>query len=168
MGELEIAAMDGSQASVYVAGGVEIADVVHALGAELAAAGWIWTFDWTGFAQAGSKRADLLQELGGGSVSGGMRKLGQLEEDGVRRAHLVVIVLPGGIGTGTELGLALALRKPVIVIGGGGRFDLCPFLHLGSVSWWRGWTASDPRSLAAGIGAWWSEHLADRRARGER
>lgn len=42
-------------------------------------------------------------------------QVAQLELAGVRDADVVIVLLPGGRGTHAELGMALALNKPVIV-----------------------------------------------------
>jgi nucleoside 2-deoxyribosyltransferase-like protein len=43
--------------------------------------------------------------------------LAQTEVDAVSHADFVVVLLPGGTGTHVELGVALALGKPVFLIG---------------------------------------------------
>jgi hypothetical protein len=51
----------------------------------------------------------------GHAGEGRLIQVAQLELAGVRDADLVIVVLPGGRGTHAELGMALALDKPVIV-----------------------------------------------------
>lgn len=45
-----------------------------------------------------------------------VREVSILEAEGVERADIVVVALPGGRGTHAELGMAIALRKPIFII----------------------------------------------------
>lgn len=52
------------------------------------------------------------------------------EIEGVREAELVIALMPGGRGTHVEIGAALALDKPVHIIGRDASYDYeCVFHH---------------------------------------
>jgi nucleoside 2-deoxyribosyltransferase len=62
--------------------------------------GWERTFDWAGRkASSESEYADLAMA----------------EIAGIRDADVVIVILPGGRGTHVEIGVALALGKPIIL-----------------------------------------------------
>lgn len=62
--------------------------------------GWERTFDWT-------NHVDSHPE--------GYSEIAVAELAGVRDADVLVVLLPGGLGTHVEIGAALALGKPVIL-----------------------------------------------------
>lgn len=74
-----------------------------ALHRELNSRGHSLTFDWTLLERATTLGADSLAIIAG------------LEARGVREADVVIGLLPGGRGTHCELGMALALRVPVVL-----------------------------------------------------
>jgi hypothetical protein len=87
----------------YIATGLEnhaahnnVRDRLTALGHEL-------TYDWTVHGPVWRSGVDVI------------RKTAIAERRGVEDADFVVVLLPGGRGTHAELGMALALRKPVII-----------------------------------------------------
>lgn len=102
---------------VYIASRFENAPAVRALAARLPE-GWTWAYDWTGHTFAD----DPL-------------KVAKEDAAGVARADAVIVLLPGGPGTHTELGIALGTLKPLCVVGDAPRKDprwpRCPFYLLG-------------------------------------
>lgn len=76
----------------YIASGLDNIDKVRELKAVLDAAGWQHTYDWTAHGAVDLNRLE--------SVSAA-------EEQGVSEAEVVIVLLPGGCGTHTELGMAL-------------------------------------------------------------
>ncbi len=62
-----------------------------------------------------------------------MREVAALELGGVRCADVVIVRLPGGRGTHTELGAALAFGQPVIIYGAAEAFvsgpEACAFYY---------------------------------------
>ena len=71
---------------------------VRELSDKLKSAGWIQTFDWT---------MHLSEEL----TVDFLGEMGQMEFTGVKDADIVILLIPGGRGTHTELGMAIALNK---------------------------------------------------------
>ena len=61
------------------------------------------SYDWTAHGAVFSHGLERLREVA------------DLEARGVRDANVVVVLLPGGRGTHAELGMAIALGKPVIL-----------------------------------------------------
>ncbi|HXW53853.1 MAG TPA: nucleoside 2-deoxyribosyltransferase [Myxococcota bacterium] len=61
------------------------------------------TYDWT---MHGSVKTSTVERLS---------EVAHSETDGVLSAEIVVILLPGGYGTHAELGMALALKKKIIL-----------------------------------------------------
>ena len=90
--------------SFYIASRLENAAAVRALVAQLTSWGWVQSYDWTahGSVQAGGEAR--------------IREVALLETRGVLRADLVIVLLPGGRGTHTELGIALGSGKRVILV----------------------------------------------------
>lgn len=90
---------------VYIASGLENAPRVQQLRNALAEVGISLSYDWT---THGS-----VQDQGPARIA----QVAALEQRGVLEADAVVILLPGGRGTHTELGIALGSGKPVLVFG---------------------------------------------------
>lgn len=84
----------------YVSSRKDRSKEANALADTLIAQGWERTFKWTdlGDATAESHAATAEAEL-----------------QGVREADVLIVLLPGGLGTHVEIGAALALGKPVIL-----------------------------------------------------
>jgi hypothetical protein len=61
------------------------------------------TYDWTVHGSVKEKGIEILQEKG------------MLEAKGVEDADFVVVLLPGGRGTHSELGMSIALKKKTII-----------------------------------------------------
>jgi nucleoside 2-deoxyribosyltransferase len=66
----------------------------------LKAQGWERTFEWTAQDEASTD---------------GYADVAVKELAGVRKADVLIVLLPGGFGTHVEIGAALALGKPVIL-----------------------------------------------------
>lgn len=62
------------------------------------------TYDWTVNPPAASVKEP-----------GFLQKIAAAEIEGVRSADVLIVVMPGGVGTHAELGMALAMNKPVFI-----------------------------------------------------
>jgi len=85
----------------YIASSLKNDQQVRDLAAILKAAGWTHTYDWTVPGPANAAGAETL------------RAVGEEEFAGVKSADIVIVLTPGGRGTHTELGMAIALEKTV-------------------------------------------------------
>lgn len=83
----------------YIASGFENKEIVRKVRDRLVAAGHEHTYDWTKNERAVTE-ADLI-------------RIGTAERDAVMDSDVVLVLLPGGKGTHTELGIALGLHKKV-------------------------------------------------------
>lgn len=83
----------------YIASKLENYKQVRHLAQLLKNAGWIHTYDWT------------LHELGKETDIETLQDIGQKEVNGVKEADIVIVFVPQGRGTHTELGMAIALNK---------------------------------------------------------
>lgn len=92
---------------IYVATSLENAKLAAAVMGGLRAWGAKITYDWT---THGSVAEQPVQRR---------REVASNEANGVRDAGLVVVLLPGGRGTHVELGIAVGLRIPALVIWSG-------------------------------------------------
>lgn len=92
--------MEGTK--FYIASRLDNAAEVRKLGKMLTKAGWTWTYDWT---RHGSIRGDAKK----------LKEVAKLEALGVMEANMVIVLLPGGKGTHTELGMAIAAGKRIIL-----------------------------------------------------
>lgn len=102
----------------YIASGLENAAQVRELKTILDQAGWEHTYDWTvhGSVCASTppeQRPERLREVAG------------LESEGVWMADVVIVLLPGGRGTHTELGFALGMVDPVVFAPDEDRMRIC-------------------------------------------
>lgn len=89
----------------------------------LADMGHYLTYDWTAHGSVQDEGVERMAEVAGS------------EAGGVNAADLVVVLLPGGRGTHTELGMAIAHGKKVLIYAAkpedmGERH--CAFYHIGS------------------------------------
>ena len=109
---------------IYVASGLENRARAAALIAYVQSLGHTITYDWTKHGDVRDKGEDA------------MRATARNEADGVASAALLIVLLPGGKGTHTELGMALTTRaskriwlwaENEAVFGGGGA--TCVFYH---------------------------------------
>jgi nucleoside 2-deoxyribosyltransferase len=89
---------------VYIATGLEFAATQNRVRDALMAAGHEITYDWSAHGSVQSEGEKRIAEVA------------ELEMGGVRDADVVIVLLPGGRGTHTELGMAIAWRKPVLVV----------------------------------------------------
>lgn len=102
---------------VYVASRLENAEAVRALMAALSSRGVEITYDWT---EHGSVQGQGAER---------MREVARSEAAGVELADLAVVLLPGGRGTHTEIGIAIGAGVPVLLVGEQpGDYD-CAFYH---------------------------------------
>ncbi|GGA70071.1 nucleoside 2-deoxyribosyltransferase [Ornithinibacillus halotolerans] len=83
----------------YIASGLENKEIVQIVRDELIEAGHIHTYDWTQ-----NNRATTKAEL---------QVIGEAERKAVSDSDVILILLPGGKGTHTELGMAIALGKKI-------------------------------------------------------
>lgn len=81
----------------YIASRLENVDNVRRLKAELESRGHVHTHDWT--------KHGSVQHMGNAAI----RNVSVLEVDGVRHADWVIVLLPGGRGTHTEMGIAIGV-----------------------------------------------------------
>lgn len=88
----------------YIASGLENADNVEKLAAQLRDSGWTQTYNWT---EHGSVNDEPTERI---------REVAHRELAGVWQADIVIVMLPGGRGTHVEMGAAIAWNKPVILL----------------------------------------------------
>lgn len=87
----------------YIATGLKNAHRAQQLRRRLNANGHVWTYDWTEHGAAGHLGEDRLSQI---AVH---------EFYGVTVADVLIVLLPGGKGTHAELGMAIAMGKPIII-----------------------------------------------------
>ena len=101
---------------VYISSSFENAPAVRELASKLPT-GWVWSYDWTGHTFADDPSTVAAED-----------------RNGVTRADAVIVLLPGGPGCHTEMGMALGIGKPLCVVGDMPRKDprwpRCPFYLL--------------------------------------
>ena len=85
----------------YIASKLENFAQVQTLAGKLKSAGWVHTYDWALHGSVKESNIELLKEVG------------QNEYDGVKNADIVIVLMPGGRGTHTELGMAIAFNKKI-------------------------------------------------------
>lgn len=90
---------------VYIAASLGGLDEAKAVMQAVRQAGGHITYDWT----EGGRVTDLATDA---------PRVSSAEIEGVRAADVLVLLIPGGRGAHVELGAALALGLPVIVVGG--------------------------------------------------
>lgn len=90
---------------VYIATALERAADHNRVRDVLVARGHAITYDWTAHGSVKDEGEARIAEVAA------------LEAAGVRAADVVVVLLPGGRGTHAELGMAIALGKPIVVVG---------------------------------------------------
>lgn len=61
------------------------------------------TYDWTAHGNQKHTSSERLNEIA------------HLELEGIAQADFVIVLLPGGKGTHTELGLSVGLKKPTLI-----------------------------------------------------
>lgn len=87
----------------YIGSSFGNSEKVKALSEKLKGCGWEHTYDWT---QSDAPALYTKEALA---------QIAALEQDGIREAEAVIILLPGGRGTHVELGMALALEKKIFL-----------------------------------------------------
>lgn len=87
----------------YIASKLENAELVSSVAEVLKSLGWKHTYDWTVHGSVQGEGEARLTEVA------------EYELNGVRKADIVIVLLPGGRGTHVELGAALALGKRVYI-----------------------------------------------------
>lgn len=97
---------------IYVAGRIEDFERVRRVQALVREAGYEISYDWTQGCQSDGSVSGVKGVTGS---TGALADICQKEIDGVRSADAVVLLLPAGRGAHTELGLALALEKRVVI-----------------------------------------------------
>lgn len=110
--------------SVYIATSLSNVEGQRKLAKRLAEHGIVQSFDWTNIPgwPPGSAAGNVLA----------MMEIARQELRGVRRASLVIVLLTESNaqrGTHTELGCALALGIPVVIVGTKQQFDEVAFYH---------------------------------------
>lgn len=121
----------------YIASGLEgsarVSEVAHAL----REAGHDHTYDWTKHGAVGDLGYARIQEVA------------HAETEGVRKAEVVIAILPGGRGTHVEIGMGIALRKRVLIFGRVEDFEAsrktCAFYHHDGCEWF---VEQDPKVIA--------------------
>ena len=85
----------------YIASSLANYEQVRSLSCLLKNAGWEHTYDWTIHCPVKELDAETLKSIG------------EKEFEGIKQSDVVIILTPQGIGTHTELGMAIALNKKV-------------------------------------------------------
>lgn len=86
----------------YVGSGMKNCEDVNKYAIMLKENGWEQTYDWVKNVSDDVSRDDMI-------------KYASLEQDGVARADVVIILLPAGRGAHIELGMAMALNKRIFL-----------------------------------------------------
>lgn len=107
----------------YIATSLQRANVHNIVRDALNKLEHVITYDWT---IHGSVKNTSINKL---------REIGTLELNGIKNADFVVILLPGGRGTHTELGFSIAYNKLIFLHTFDAKFlqlgeDTCAFYHL--------------------------------------
>jgi nucleoside 2-deoxyribosyltransferase len=110
----------------YIASSFTNKEKVQELASLLKKAGWMQTYDWT----QNDKEID----------SKTLSAIGQMEKKGIEEADLLILLLPGGSGSHIEMGIALALGKPVFLCHQDSELTTT-FYHLPGVTIFQGDTA---------------------------
>lgn len=85
----------------YIASGFQNKHLVRFVSSQLKEAGWHHTYDWTK-----NERATNREQL---------QKIGEEEREAIREADVFLLILEGGNGSHTELGMAIALEKKIYI-----------------------------------------------------
>lgn len=122
----------------YIATSLERADDHRRLSLALNALGWSCTYDWTAHGSVQGQGAARMAEVA------------DAEMRGVIEADVVIVLLPGGRGAHTEMGIAIGAGVPVVVVGdadarSGADGRECAFYHAPGVV---GVSCDDPEMVA--------------------
>jgi nucleoside 2-deoxyribosyltransferase len=105
----------------YLATRLENIETAKAVIETLQSRGLVCTYDWTTHGPVWAGGKERLEEVA-------IKELG-----GVFDADVVIVILPGGRGTHVEMGFAMGLGKPIILVGDGRNFEAhegtCAFYH---------------------------------------
>ncbi|MBO1579121.1 nucleoside 2-deoxyribosyltransferase [Bacillus sp. XF8] len=107
----------------YIASGFQNKHLVQFVANKLQEAGWRHTYDWTQ-----NERATNREQL---------QKIGQAEKQAIQKADVFLLLLDGGNGSHTELGMAIALEKKVYLYHKNNPLQTT-FYHLPEVSIFQG------------------------------
>lgn len=99
----------------YIAAAMADALEARRLAGHLAQRGHVCTYPWFDLADVGEAWTESKRRI-----------IAEREIEGVRQAHTLILLAPGGRGAHAEFGAALALRKPVILCG---QPRFCLFYH---------------------------------------
>ncbi len=116
----------------YIASRLENAEEVKTLKKALDNRGWQHTYDWTTHGSVQAPR-------------GKMRQIADDEAEGVYKADVVIVLLPGGRGTHAELGMGISLGKEVFILSQDVEADFgtsgrtCAFYHHSQVTQCSSW-----------------------------
>jgi hypothetical protein len=113
---------------LYVATSFLNAPMAEKVMEQLRAAGCVITYDWTPYA-----KAECLT-----LVPGDLEAIALAEVNGVSAAEALVFLAPGRLGAHTELGVALGLGIPVVLVGTAEQRGECVFHHHPLVLWMYG------------------------------
>jgi hypothetical protein len=107
------------------------------------------TYDWTVNLDHGDLRGKPVEQL---------QKVAQEEMQGIRDADLVIVLLPGGVGTHAEIGAAYILGKPTIINAAPKYFSADPVTGMTRNFYWspntKHSTVGDLTEFAQEIVAW--------------
>lgn len=90
----------------YVASSFKNVENVRYVAQSLESKGNLNTYDWTGIEGASDGSTLTLEDLG---------HIGQKERDGLLKADVVVILLPGGKSAHVEMGIAIGQAKRIFL-----------------------------------------------------
>ncbi len=86
----------------YIGSGFKNCELVNYYSKRLEENGWKHTYNWTENISNDETIEDLIE-------------YSKLEQEGIKDADVVIILLPAGRGTHIELGMALALNKKIFL-----------------------------------------------------
>ncbi|OSY00422.1 hypothetical protein BTJ45_03028 [Bacillus mycoides] len=107
----------------YIASGFQNKHIVRFVSSQLKEAGWYHTYDWTK-----NERVVNQEQL---------REIGQAEKNAIKEADVFLLILDGGNGSHTELGMAIALEKKVYMYHEGNKLQTT-FYHLPEINIFEG------------------------------
>ncbi|MFD1019639.1 nucleoside 2-deoxyribosyltransferase [Thalassobacillus hwangdonensis] len=109
----------------YIASSFQNIEAVRKVAETLKRKGFTHTYDWTQNEKA--------------STASDLKRIGLAEKEAVGEANFLVVLLPAGKGSHVELGLALAMDKPVFLYAPDHRLeDSSTFYHLTEVTLCKG------------------------------
>ena len=115
---------------IYTASKLANAEAVNVFNGLLKQAGFEVTYEWATHGYIDNSDSELK------------RKVAQNEMEGVAKADYLVVLHPGGFGTHIEIGVALAMNIPIIMIGFDKTQPTPSFYYLDSITMFDGITES--------------------------